>query len=178
MIGGHDYKDAYIHVLDTLRPERIFEWGPGLQTRLAVKRKWVKEIFAIEQEKKWLPEKGDRRLSCLWVGIWNPHYVHLHNREHFDLFFIDSRRREECLDLVRTSTQGNPDVVVCLHDAQRPEYHAPLYKFAHVRLLNEGFAVASHSDIVDRFQEVPLTKRPVDAEPDQWVRQLPGRNRS
>lgn len=176
-IGGHDYRDAYAHVLDVLKPARIFEWGPGLQTRMALQRKTTKEIFAIEQEKKWLPEKGDRRLSCLWVGIWNPHYVHLHGRAYFDLFFIDSRRREDCLDLVRTSTATNPNAVVCLHDAQRPQYHAHLYKFNRVRLLNEGFAVASQSDIVDSFHEVPLTPRPVDPELDCWERHPPGRNR-
>ncbi|MEH2130885.1 MAG: hypothetical protein V7K86_09555 [Nostoc sp.] len=139
--GIHSYIPYYRKILDFLQPQKIFEWGPGQNTILGLKTPSVKSIVAIEQDPQWIPKIEDTRFEVLVIPEHDPQYVHLHGHEDADIFFIDSRRRAECLDLVRM--QALPQAVVCLHDAQRYRYHQALAKYNTVKFLDLGFAIAT-----------------------------------
>lgn len=138
--GMHSYVDDYKKVLDLIQPESILEWGPGEQTRLATERGI--EVFSIEQNEKWIPEIDSEIYLYRIVSVKDPEYVSLPgDRTDWDLFFVDSRRRQECIDLA--FERGKSNSVVCLHDAQRERYHPHLRRFPYVVFLSQGFCVAS-----------------------------------
>ncbi len=62
-----------------------------------------------------------------------------------DLFFVDSRRRAQCLRAIYSLRRQNPELVVCLHDAQRSRYHQALALFEYVQFFSRGFATATNS---------------------------------
>lgn len=138
----HSYIPHYQKILECLNPKKIFEWGPGLNTKLGLATPSVESIIAIEQDPKWIPEIEDSRFQVFTVPEHEPNYVHLQGHEDADIFFIDSRRRAECLDLVRM--QASSQAVICLHDAQRHRYHEALAKFGAVKFFDVGFAIATH----------------------------------
>lgn len=143
--GVQSYFQHYKLVLSVVRPKRVFEWGPGENTRMALQAD--AEVFAIESLLKWVaPLPTDhQRLAVLVTPIDAASYLSLHGKEDSDLFFVDARRRAECLDLVRQ--RAKPEAVVCLHDAQRKRYNASLQRFHHVVFLTRAFAVASMSPL-------------------------------
>lgn len=143
--GVRSYVPDYAKLLNLVRPRRVFEWGPGINTTMAMRM--GAEVFAIEPLLKWLrPLPLDNpKLAVLVTPTTSPFYLRLHGRENSDIFFVDSRRRAECLDLIRE--QADPDALICLHDAQRTRYNAALRRFANVTFLNRSFAVASMGEL-------------------------------
>jgi len=138
--GIHSFASHYRRLLQRLRPRRILEWGPGESTRVALEQPTLEEIVSIEHNPKWLPPIDDSRWRVIMAQTDEPGYVDLHGLEDVDLFFVDARRRVECLEL--TLEQARPGAAVCLHDAQRERYHEALARFERVEFLAYGFAVA------------------------------------
>lgn len=85
-------------------------------------------VLAIEPSPEWaeLIVPHDR-LRLVVADTSSDNYLSLHGWDDADLFFIDCRRRAECLDLVRTAAK--PTAVVCLHDAQRSRYQEAIRRY-------------------------------------------------
>jgi hypothetical protein len=140
----HSYLKHYSKLLPALSPERVFEWGPGLNTQVATGLPSVRRIVSVEQDKRWIPDKLCPSQQILNVKPSSPWYVHLWDMRDADVFFVDSRRRAECISLVHK--QATKDTaVVCLHDAQRCRYHEALALFEFVHFYEKGFAAATRS---------------------------------
>jgi hypothetical protein len=142
------YEQAYRLVLQAVRPRKVFEWGPGLNTRLALAAGAA--VTSYEFSERWLPTFTDPRLRVVRVAVDGHAWVDLGEDADADVFFIDSRRRSDCLDAVFGAAK--PTAVVCLHDAQRRRYHEALARFPFVWFMDSGFALASRS--ADRLEAV------------------------
>ena len=143
--GVRSYAPHYAWLLEICRPRRVFEWGPGPNTLMALGG--GAKVFAIEPVLRWVSPLplDDPNLAVLVTPTNSSFYLSLHGHEDSDLFFVDSRRRAECLDLIRE--QAKPEAIVCLHDAQRSRYNASLRKFANVIYLDRSFAIATMSEL-------------------------------
>jgi hypothetical protein len=137
----HSYRDCYRQLLTITRPRKVLEWGPGLNTRLALQA--GAEVVSREFDPKWVPDCQHPRHAVELVDWEGSRWPDPGSDRDADLFFIDSRRRSDCLDAVRVAAP--PDSLVCLHDAQRRRYHAALARFGHVYFAAPGFAIASRS---------------------------------
>ena len=138
--GIHSFESHYRRLLERVRPRRILEWGPGESTRVALESPTLERIVSIEHNPKWLPQIQDQRWRAVMAEVQTPTYVSFHGMDDADLFFVDARRRVECLE--RTLERARPGAVVCLHDAQRERYHETLARFERVEFLAFGFAAA------------------------------------
>ena len=136
----HSYVPYYKAVLEILKPNNVMEWGPGLNTQMALDV--GASVTSVEHDKEWIPSSGHPRFACIWVPEDHESYTKLWSPA--DLYFVDGRRREECLEVICHKSSG----IVCLHDAQRKRYQDSLNKFKYVRHLIFGFAIASHCDKV------------------------------
>jgi hypothetical protein len=137
----HSYVDSYKRVLSFLTPKKVLEWGPGINTEMALDAGAF--VFSIEQSIKYLPEIQSNKWFFRILPVKDSQYVeHPYGDADWDLYFIDSRRRQECISLAEK--EGKHGSVVCLHDAQRDRYHKNLRTFSYVRFLHKGFCVASH----------------------------------
>lgn len=136
----HTFEGDYAAVLAALRPRKVFEWGPGWSTRMALAAGAV--VVAVEHDRRWVPQIAAPRgqFRCRLAALYSPEYVTVDADA--DVYFIDGRRRAECVNAVHT--HAKPSAVVCLHDAQRERYHRALQGWEYVRFLSRGFAVASH----------------------------------
>lgn len=145
--GGliHSFHQSFEHVLQAVKPKRVFEWGPGLNTSLAIDSGAY--VTTVDSMFRWVPRGlPDGMLSVHVVPVKSAWYVKLYGESNADLFFVDGRRRSECLRLVRAACRE--DAVVCLHDAQRERYHEALRLFENVVFIERGLALASKSDAV------------------------------
>lgn len=138
----HSYKDHYRKIFSTLNISSVFEWGPGLNTEIAIEN--GSRVFSKEHDGKWIPKNIS---SNLWsYGLYDvrtPDYIEVVGDE-WDLYFVDGRRRSECLESVFKSCKDS--ALVCLHDAQRPRYHDALSLFKKVFFVDPGFAIATNSE--------------------------------
>jgi len=127
--GGepHSYKKSYKQVLDIVRPVFVFEWGPGPNSIMAMDMPECKYVVSVEQDKKWIPDLNNDKHAVIHTRTSSPMYPSLFGCENFDIFFIDSRRRGDCI--YRVYMDCKDSAVICLHDAQRKRYHADLARF-------------------------------------------------
>ena len=135
----HSFERAYRVLLETVNPEKVVEWGPGLSTQLALAAN--ANVSSFEFSEQWLPQFADPKLQINLVPVESSRWLKIDGDA--DVYFIDSRRRADCLDAVFHSAK--PTAVVCLHDAQRRRYHAALSQFPFVWFPEPGFAIASRS---------------------------------
>jgi hypothetical protein len=156
--GVQSYVPHYQKVLEAAQPIGVYEWGPGKNTEMALQYN-VKNVVSVEQEKRWIPDVQFKRQTVLYMKVESEHYITgypgMFESGLFDLFFVDSRRRAECVERVyQYAREHNEDTVLCLHDAQRSRYHAALSKFEYVVFPHKGFAVATNSPArMDRIRE-------------------------
>jgi hypothetical protein len=137
----HSYREAYRRLLAIARPGKVFEWGPGPNTRLALEA--GAEVVSREFDPKWVPDVRDPKLAVELVEWAGPRWTDLGPDRDAEVFFVDSRRRSDCLAAVLD--QAPAESLVCLHDAQRRRYHPALAAFGYVFFAEPGFAVASRS---------------------------------
>lgn len=155
--GVQSYVPYYKQVLDLLQPRGVYEWGPGKNTQMALDMDCVQNVVSVEQEKRWIPDIHYKRQTVLYMQTGSEYYTKgypgMFESHLFDLFFVDSRRRAECIDAVYEYTRGGPTLprthlpvpaVLCLHDAQRSRYHKALGRFEYVFFPHKGFAVATN----------------------------------
>jgi predicted O-methyltransferase YrrM len=161
MVLGRDYSKYYEKILSEFKPKLIVEWGPGIgidndykvgQTTLALELTDA-QITTIEQDVRWLPKSTDR-LNCLHIPVNSTIYTEVVQYKDYDFFFIDSRRRRECIQKVFNIMKN--DALVFVHDAQRPEYRPAINLFPYITYFNnERFAVLCKSEkIFDRIKSL------------------------
>jgi len=138
-LGMQSYVDVYADLIRTLRPQLVLEWGPGRNTIMALQS--GARVVSIESEKRWIPDGANQRWTCILAQERSPDYLRLWGCDDADIFFVDGRRRSECLAALHLMCK--PSAVVCLHDAQRIRYQKALGLFDFVEFRHRGFAVAS-----------------------------------
>lgn len=135
-----DYIRVYSDVLAIVKPKLVFEWGPGVNTRLALNcGAWV---WSVEQETKWLHEHHNRLVQH-YLSVDHPFYPTLLGSRQCDVHFVDSRRRNECIEYIwKNCLQGSHVTVV--HDAQRKRYWSALGLYKYIMVPEGTTAVATN----------------------------------
>jgi hypothetical protein len=129
------------------------------------------KVVAVEQNSKYVPNLPSEKFTVRIIPVNDPRYVLLDGSCNADLYFVDSRRRAECIASVFNSCSDK--AVLCLHDAQRARYHAALKQFPYVKFLTRTFCVASKSPeilkidmpVLDRFSNLKLAHNGSEA----WI---------
>lgn len=136
--GMHNYHDCYIRVMDVVKPRVVMEWGPGLNTELALERGAM--VLSIEDNPKWFPEIDNNRWTPLHIKHDSQKYI---TPMPADLYFVDAKHRVEVLENIR---QKYGSSVVFIHDAQRADYQQEINQWRYVRYLRSDCAVMSMTD--------------------------------
>lgn len=141
--GTPSYTEVYQNIFEVLQPQKVLEWGPGPNTQMALAA--GAEVFSIVFDRKYDCQQIDTpKWRWKLVGVKDDAFVQFPNGEtDWDLYFVDSRRRQECISL---ALQGKADAVVCLPNMQpfrRQEY---LKQFKYLFLHHTGFCVASNDN--------------------------------
>ena len=136
------YQGDYEHLLADLRPRLVVEWGPGLNTAMAIS--FGARVYAFESDPRWLPQVAHPNLTVQLRSDDDSGYFDF--PDDADLYFVDGRNRERCLEVVYDRMR--PDAVVCLHDAHRRAYRPMLTRFPFILTPTHGFAIATRDDTV------------------------------
>lgn len=136
--GLHSYATHYSEIIDRYRPSIVVEWGPGLNTELALATP-IKQVVSVEHQEKYIYRGTDQRCSQRLVQVDSFEYISPREISEADLFFVDGRRRAECL--IQIFKKAKPGAIVCVHDAQRARYIPALQLFDNVKFPRFGFAV-------------------------------------
>ncbi len=146
----HNYVGAYQRVVQAVKPDWVVEWGPGLQTKIALRQ--GAQVIATEHDPEWIKREGDQlfqlRLpeSSSHYITWGPKLAAL-TESGADLFFVDGRKRISCVKHIAKNYSDSGEVVF-LHDAQRERYHKALKMFDYVHFVAYGCAVASNDPAI------------------------------
>lgn len=138
----------YLTVLRHYEPKVVYEWGLGMSTGLALGAGAA--VYTVEHDREYIriPMNIAGLCACYHIPQFSDQYPKPRVDE-VDLYFVDGRRRADCIitaaDIVAEPESRNS--VLCLHDAQRPRYHAALHSWPHVHFMSRGFAVASFEPI-------------------------------
>src|SRR6185369_9714371 len=99
----------------------VLEYGPGVSTLLMQDFPSVEVIDTVEHDIAWFNKWKDKfgsKVNMLIEEDLNKYpYVHNPSANNYDLYFIDGREREICLDLC-----NKPNGIVILHDSARESY--------------------------------------------------------
>ncbi len=143
------FKQTLIKVLGEFKPKTVMEWGPGVSTLIMQDFPSVEHIDTVEHDSawhsKWMNKFGNKTdlIYCPDLGI----YPFAGQSKEYDLYFVDGRERERCLDLISSIPLGDPSSIVILHDAERESYQLHIKKFAHIFMEDGGHtAVMTNND--------------------------------
>ena len=139
--GLHSYVKHYTKILDTMNIKTCYEWGPGKNTFMCLERNIC--VHSKEFDQKWRLKIDNPLYTSELVNVSDTNWKIIETPKKWDLYFIDSRERNECLKSVYDVC--NYDSLVCLHDAQRIRYYEGLSKFKYVYFYSRGFCVATKS---------------------------------
>ena len=115
--GTHSYIKLYANILDTVRPKLVLEWGPGPNTTMAIQSGAI--VVSVEQKQQYILPPAYNYIPML-IPVADARYVRPCDFAVFDLFFVDSRRRQEILVNIRSVKKM--EALVILHDSQRVRY--------------------------------------------------------
>ena len=133
----HSFLDNYKNILSLFNPKKIFEWGPGKSTQVALAH--GARIVSVESRLEWfnkIPRHPNLELRFILSEDSRYSMIDIDS----DMFFIDADNRENCLESV--FNLAKPNTIVCLHDAQRKRYQQALRKYSVVYYLSRGFSLA------------------------------------
>lgn len=134
--GRWSFAEPFQRVLDLTKPRWCQHYGPGLDPLMSLAN-GAELVICHEGKPEYAVENAGVEMRILDEST--EEYVR--GMTGFDLYFVDGRRRAECLRSIRRVCRF--DSVVCLHDASRRRYHEALSAWRYVRFLHKGFAVAS-----------------------------------
>jgi hypothetical protein len=134
----YSYIPHYTTVLDTYKPKRVLEWGPGVNTIMA--KNAGCEVWSIEHDKRYMPRFKERHHPIL-IDLNSDNYITIPNMVDYDLFFVDGRRRAECIESVWQN--ASVTAICCVHDAQRARYRNAIDLFNYQKFFNDGFCILS-----------------------------------
>lgn len=137
--GSHSYIPYYKEVLEEHRPEIVVEWGPGPNTDMAL-HAGAKRIVSVEHQDSYVYRGGKSEVQTHLCPVETDEYTCPPCIREADVFFVDGRRRTECL--IQIFKHAKPNSIICLHDAQRSRYIEALQLFDDVHFPGYGFAVA------------------------------------
>lgn len=137
--GGdmYSYIPYYTKVLDVYKPTKVLEWGPGVNTIMALNAGC--EVWSIEHDKQYMPYFEENHHQIL-ADLDNNDYVKIPDIE-YDLFFVDGRRRAECIKKVYE--KASDKALCCIHDAQRARYRDAINLFKYQKFFDNGFCLLS-----------------------------------
>lgn len=138
----HSYECLYAQVLQRVKPKIVCEWGPGLNTKMALDSGAT--VFTIEHNPRYVP-KPHANLVILQIDVEDPLYIHPFNFENVDIFFIDARRRNECMECI--ASESKLDAVVVLHDSKRDRYAKGMSLFPYKIDDGSGTCILSRSKL-------------------------------
>jgi predicted O-methyltransferase YrrM len=132
----HGFKNILVDWLVRVRPQRVFEWGPGLSTSLILEHCPGVDLVSIEHHEgyheKALSAYGERaeirHKTC--TGRNSDYSTCIYDGPPVDLAFVDGRRRVECVLVALTHLR--PGGVVILHDVCRSNYIRPLSHYVSI----------------------------------------------
>jgi hypothetical protein len=130
---SQSYVPFYKTLLRRLKPKIVCEWGPGPNTELALL--FGATVTTVEQDLQWMPQEQEK-LVRLHIQTNDPLYIRPCDFASVDLFFVDSRRRSECVEQIFSGCKKN--AVVCLHDCQRSRYKKAMSLFQHIAFYGKG----------------------------------------
>ncbi len=135
--GYQHYRAVYGKVLDVVKPNVVYEWGPGENTQMALEAGAT--VMSVEQDKQYLIPTHPRLLQ-LHMPVDHPEYP----RPLWPaaLYFVDSRRRAECIRETLHMECSRYDPVLVLHDAQRRRYWGALAGYDYVLIPDGCTAIA------------------------------------
>lgn len=149
------FKPTLIKVLAEFKPKTVFEYGPGVSTLLMQDFPSIEHIDTVEHDvawfHKWAAKFGSKITLFLEEDLSK--YPYLLKEKEYDLYFIDGREREKCLELC-----NRPDGIVILHDAERESYRPYIHKFKYIFMEDDGHTCVmtnndSSSIILDKIIE-------------------------
>ncbi len=140
------FKNTLIKVLGEFKPKNVFEYGPGVSTLIMQDFPSVEHIDTVEHDvawfHKWARQLGNKVVLKLEEDLTKYPYI-LDKDKEYDLYFIDGREREICLELC-----NKPTGIVILHDAERESYHPFIQNFKHIFMEDGGHtAVLTNNDV-------------------------------
>lgn len=138
------FKPTLIKVLAEFKPKTVFEYGPGVSTLIMQDFPSVEKIDTVEHDvawfHKWATQVGSKVTLMLEEDLSK--YPYLLTSKNYDLYFVDGREREKCLELC-----NRPDGIVMLHDAERLSYKPYIDNFKHIFMEDCGHtAVMTNND--------------------------------
>ena len=139
--GFRDSKEEYERILKAVKPKKIFEWGPGESTKIALAS--GAQVIAREAKEKYVPTLPNEKFSCEIVSFGKEEetaWSDITGHEDCDLYLVDSRWRSKCI--ISVFEKAKESAVVVLHDAQRPRYQEALQKFPYVNYVSRFLVVA------------------------------------
>lgn len=148
------YKPTLIKVLAEFKPKTVFEYGPGESTLLMQDFPSIEYIDTVEHDvawfNKWRGQFGNK-INMMFEENLLVYPYHLKHTKFYDLYFIDGREREQCLDLA-----NRIDGIVVLHDAERESYKPYINKFKHVFMEDEGSTavMTNRDDYEERLEKI------------------------
>lgn len=129
------FKQTLIKVLAEFNPKSVLEYGPGVSTLLMQDWPSIGKIITIEHDvawfHKWASQFGEK-IELRLEEDFNK-YPHLGQDRQYDLYFVDGREREKCLELC-----NRPDGIVILHDAERESYQPYIQAFKYIFMEDDG----------------------------------------
>lgn len=147
------FKPTLIKVLAEFKPETVMEWGPGVSTLVMQDFPSVKRITTVEHDmawhNKWKDKFGDKVELILEEDMERyPLWVNFKN---FDLYFVDGREREICLELCNGSNG-----IVILHDAERESYQPHIQEYKYIFMEDDGHTcvITNNDDYESRLERI------------------------
>ncbi len=140
------FKSTLIKVLAEFKPKTVFEYGPGQSTLIMQDFPSVERIVTVEHDiawfHKWANQLGSKVSLVLQEDLKK--YPYFITDKQYDLYFIDGREREICLELC-----NRPEGIVILHDAERESYKEYIQQYKHIFMEDDGHTcVMTNNDVV------------------------------
>lgn len=148
------FRDTLIKVLAEFKPKTVLEYGPGESTLIMQDFPSVESIDTVEHDLawygKWNTQFGNK-ISLVYEPDLSKYPYIFGMYKNYDLYFIDGRERELCLDLA-----NKPDSLVIIHDAERESYKPHIDKYKHIFMEDGGHTcvMTNRDDYEERLERV------------------------
>jgi hypothetical protein len=136
-----------IKVLGIVNPKTIFEYGPGVSTKIMATHPGVEIVDSVEDETAWYEKYRwtmPDNVQIYYQPVAEAYPETLGRVEKYDLIFVDGIERVSCLYVARVRL--NKGGVVVLHDAERPNYREMIETYKYKFWTDEGHTVTLTDD--------------------------------
>lgn len=137
------FKKTLISVLAEFKPKTVLEYGPGSSTLIMQDFPSIEFITSVEHDIAWFSKWAKQLGSKVGLNLEQDlsKYPYVGTLSQYDLYFIDGRERELCLDICNRSTG-----IVILHDAERPSYKPHIDKYKYIYMEDDGHTCVMTND--------------------------------